>query len=144
MNFSEIGKIYFVFQVIFSILKQQNGQMTENDLIRGSLVGGAIGDALGYAIEFYGENKIFSHYGERGITNLETDPQTGKAPISDDTQMTLFTAEGIINHHNSTSRPLLHRQQMDRPSGTIRHHRRNGRATGLTKNIIQKKMCRIS
>ncbi|MEI3218788.1 MAG: ADP-ribosylglycohydrolase family protein [Lachnoclostridium sp.] len=64
------------------------------DKIRGSLAGGAVGDALGYAVEFWGEEQIFSKYGERGITEYELDSFTGKALISDDTQMTLFTANG--------------------------------------------------
>ena len=38
------------------------------DKIRGSLIGGAAGDALGYAIEFLSEEIIFSKYGEKGIT----------------------------------------------------------------------------
>ncbi len=75
------------------------------DRIRGSLIGGAAGDALGYPVEFiYSFGKIQSRYGERGITRLDTcqhwlpeDRQTGKAVISDDTQMTLFTANGILN-----------------------------------------------
>ena len=66
------------------------------DKIRGSLVGGAVGDALGYAIEFWGEEQIFGKYGERGITEYELDSFTGKALISDDTQMTLFTANGLF------------------------------------------------
>jgi len=33
------------------------------DKIRGSLIGGAAGDALGYAIEFLPEEIIFSKYG---------------------------------------------------------------------------------
>ena len=75
------------------------------DRIRGSLIGGAAGDALGYPVEFiYSFGKIQNRYGERGITRLDTcqhwlsnDKQTGKAVISDDTQMTLFTANGILN-----------------------------------------------
>ena len=64
--------------------------------IRGCLVGGAAGDALGYAIEFKKESYIFSKYGENGITEYELDRKSGKALISDDTQMTLFTANGLL------------------------------------------------
>ena len=66
------------------------------DKIRGSLFGGAVGDALGYAVEFMPVNKIYERYGEKGITEYEIDKATGKALISDDTQMTLFTANGIL------------------------------------------------
>lgn len=66
------------------------------DTIRGCIFGGAIGDALGYPVEFLSEEAIFSKYGSRGITSYEKDPQTGKALISDDTQMTLFTANGLL------------------------------------------------
>ncbi len=67
------------------------------DRIRGCLIGGAAGDALGYAVEFFGEPLIFSHYGKDGITGYEIDPESGKAIFSDDTQMTLFTAEGLLD-----------------------------------------------
>lgn len=77
---------------------------TIQDRIRGSLIGGAIGDALGYPVEFiYSFAGIQSLYGERGITRLDTrqkhgsDEQSGKAIVSDDTQMTLFTANGLLN-----------------------------------------------
>ena len=63
-------------------------------MILGCLIGGAAGDALGYAIEFNREDWIFSRYGSAGITEYEL--TNGKALISDDTQMTLFTAEGIL------------------------------------------------
>ena len=66
------------------------------DKIRGSLIGGAAGDALGYAVEFSSEDIIFSKYGKNGITEYELDLMKGKALISDDTQMTLFTANGIL------------------------------------------------
>ena len=66
------------------------------DRIRGSLVGGAAGDALGYAIEFDTEKGIFKQYGPGGIRKYELDPASGKALISDDTQMTLFTGAGIL------------------------------------------------
>ena len=78
---------------------------TLQDRIRGSLIGGAIGDALGYPVEFiYSFGEIQKRYGERGITRLDTrqhwldeTEQVGKAVVSDDTQMTLFTANGLLN-----------------------------------------------
>ena len=78
---------------------------TLQDRIRGSLIGGAIGDALGYPVEFiYSFEEIQKRYGERGITRLDTKQnwleeteQAGKAVVSDDTQMTLFTANGLLN-----------------------------------------------
>ena len=65
-----------------------------NDRVRGSLIGGAAGDALGYAIEFQDEDYIFEKYSPSGITEYEL--TNGKALISDDTQMTLFTAAGLL------------------------------------------------
>lgn len=75
------------------------------DKIRGSLVGGAVGDALGYPVEFISSYEgIQKRYGENGITRLDTtqwwlpdEEKSGKAWISDDTQMTLFTACGLLN-----------------------------------------------
>ena len=52
------------------------------------------GDALGYAVEFLKEEQIFQRYGENGITEYSL--RNGKAEISDDTQMTLFTANGLL------------------------------------------------
>ena len=46
-------------------------EMREQDLFRGCLIGGAVGDALGYAVEFMGENSIYARYGEKGITEYE-------------------------------------------------------------------------
>lgn len=66
------------------------------DKIRGSLIGGAIGDALGYPVEFLTAKEILHTYGEKGITKYELHPDSGMALISDDTQMTLFTANGIL------------------------------------------------
>lgn len=66
------------------------------DKCRGSLIGGAIGDALGYAVEFSSLNSIRKKYGENGIADYVRDPN-GIAEISDDTQMSLFTAEGLLN-----------------------------------------------
>ncbi len=64
------------------------------DKYRGCLIGGAVGDALGYAVEFDSAEQIFAKYGSNGITEYELD--NGVAVISDDTQMTLFTVSGIL------------------------------------------------
>jgi len=66
------------------------------DAIRGCLIGGAVGDALGYPVEFLSLKEIQSIHSETGITEYSIDIATGKALISDDTQMTLFTANGIL------------------------------------------------
>lgn len=64
------------------------------DLVRGALIGGAAGDALGYAVEFDRYSEITEKYGQPGITEYEL--VNGVAEISDDTQMTLFTANGML------------------------------------------------
>lgn len=66
------------------------------DKILGCMFGGAAGDALGYPVEFDSEQNIFSKYGDEGISEYELDPVSHKALISDDTQMTLFTANGLL------------------------------------------------
>lgn len=60
----------------------------------GCLLGGAVGDALGYPVEFTKEPAIWAKYGPKGIQNLS---QAGNpAVISDDTQMTLFAANALV------------------------------------------------
>lgn len=63
------------------------------DRIKGSLLGGAAGDALGYPVEFVPDHAIRDFYGPEGITAY----RNGQGWISDDTQMTLFTAAGILS-----------------------------------------------
>ena len=70
--------------------------MRDLDRFRGCLIGGAAGDALGYAVEFMSERSIASRYGVSGITEYEL--TGGRALISDDTQMTLFTAAGLLSY----------------------------------------------
>lgn len=75
-------------------IHKENKNQTR-DRIRGCLAGGAAGDALGYPVEFMSRKNILAHYGKMGIQVFETD-EKGKALVSDDTQMTLFTANGIL------------------------------------------------
>lgn len=65
------------------------------DLYRGCLLGGAVGDALGAPVEFISQAEITRKFGAGGIR--EYVPAYGKlGSITDDTQMTLFTAEGLL------------------------------------------------
>ena len=56
-----------------------------------SLLAGALGDATGYLVEFSPLSKIRNDFGENGV-QLDS---WRTAEISDDTQMTLFAAEGL-------------------------------------------------
>jgi ADP-ribosylglycohydrolase len=69
------------------------------DRIRGCLLGGAVDDALGAPVEFMSRAQICATFGSEGITNFA--PAFGReGAITDDTQMTLFTAEGLMRAHN--------------------------------------------
>ena len=63
--------------------------------VRGCLLGGAVGDALGAGVEFLSLDEIRAAHGPRGVTGYV--PAYGRlGAVTDDTQMTLFTAEGLI------------------------------------------------
>lgn len=65
------------------------------DRAKGCLLGGALGDALGAPVEFMNWSAIQQTYGSKGIRELDT--AYGRVgAITDDTQMTLFSAEGLI------------------------------------------------
>ena len=82
------------------------------DKCRGSLVGGAIGDAFGYPVEFVNSfEAIRARYGEDGIVKYDLsypwlEDKFDKALVSDDTQMTLYTAEGLLEAERN-GKPLL-------------------------------------
>ncbi|AEH10807.1 ADP-ribosylation/Crystallin J1 [Candidatus Protofrankia datiscae] len=73
----------------------QNSGISCRDRVRGCLLGGALGDALGAGIEFLSLDEIRRVHGPAGVRGL-TAAYGVHAPITDDTQMTLFTAEGLI------------------------------------------------
>jgi ADP-ribosylglycohydrolase len=73
--------------------KMINKRTIEN--FKGCLMGGSIGDALGAPIEFLSIDQIRSNFGERGLTDY-SEAYGRLGAITDDTQMTLFTADGLI------------------------------------------------
>lgn len=61
----------------------------------GCLLGGAVGDALGAPVEFMNWSEISREFGSQGIADFV--PVYGQlGAITDDTQMMLFTAEGLL------------------------------------------------
>ncbi|MFC9898191.1 ADP-ribosylglycohydrolase family protein [Nocardia sp. NPDC127579] len=65
------------------------------DKVRGAFLGGAVGDALGWPIEFLSLDRIREEYGSTGVTGfLPGRPLPHR--ITDDTQMTLFSAEALL------------------------------------------------
>ncbi|WP_295409042.1 ADP-ribosylglycohydrolase family protein [uncultured Thiocystis sp.] len=63
------------------------------DRALGCLLGGAVGDGFGYAVEFDSLGMIQQRFGAAGLR--EPVLTGGQLRVSDDTQMTLFTLEGL-------------------------------------------------
>ena len=74
---------------------------------QGCLLAGAIGDALGGApVEFMSWREIERRFGPNGIRTFAS-AYGGEGMITDDSQMTLFTAEGLIRaQHRMADRGL--------------------------------------
>ncbi|HEY3507449.1 MAG TPA: ADP-ribosylglycohydrolase family protein [Actinocatenispora sp.] len=73
--------------------------------VRGCLLGGAIGDALGAPVEFRSLAEIRARCGDGGVR--EYLPYEGTfGAVTDDTQMTLFTVEGLIRAGVRTDRGI--------------------------------------
>ena len=72
-----------------------NGAVASRDRFLGCLLGGAVGDALGAAVEFESRAAILETFAPDGITDYAP-IYGGLGRITDDTQMTLFTAEGLL------------------------------------------------
>ncbi len=82
----------------------------------GCLIGGAAGDALGAPVEFLTLQQIRNHYGQQGVTGY-VEFGEGSGEFTDDTQMTLFTAEALLRAY--------HRAMLKGIGGalnTIAHH----------------------
>ena len=62
--------------------------------IHGCLLGGALGDSLGYAVEFDSIAEIRRRFGPGGLTDFSA--LDGGTHFSDDTQMTLYTVDGLV------------------------------------------------
>ncbi len=82
--------------------------MNRLERIKGCLLGGAVGDALGAPVEFLDWSTIEAKFGAQGIVDFA--PAFGiTGAITDDTQMMLFTAEGLLRAYvRGSSRGICH------------------------------------
>ena len=65
--------------------------------IEGCIFGGAIGDAFGAPVEAYSVERIQKRFGISGIRYIPK--KNGVYKVTDDTQMTLFTMEGLLKSY---------------------------------------------
>lgn len=82
--------------------------------VLGCLLGGALGDAFGYGVEFDSLEAIRARHGADGLR--EPVLRAGRLLVSDDTQMTLFTLEGLIRAREAGDvdpRPFLREAYLD-------------------------------
>lgn len=77
------------------VLRTQPAPADESRALRalGCILGGALGDAFGYSVEFDSWEAISRRHGPGGLR--EPLLQGGRLVVSDDTQMTLFTLEAM-------------------------------------------------
>ncbi len=87
----------------------------QGDAVLGCLLGGAVGDALGAPVEFLAWEQIRQQFGAAGIADFV--PAYGqRGAITDDTQMMLFSAEGLLRAHvRAGQHGLCH------PPATVHH-----------------------
>jgi len=107
---------------------------TYRSRVRGCLLGGAIGDALGAPVESWSRRDLAERFGSKGVRQFVAQEVAGRpvrGRITDNTQLTLFAVEGIIRASVRTDRGLgftvgvlagsydrwLDTQLLDHPSG---------------------------
>jgi ADP-ribosyl-[dinitrogen reductase] hydrolase len=74
-----------------------SGFVEFEDRVRGCLLAGAVGDALGAPVEFDSWGVIQARYGPVGVTRVGP-----PGHFTDDTQMTLFTCEALIRSRQAS------------------------------------------
>ena len=73
-------------------------ELSYRDRVLGCVLAGAAGDALGAPVEFASIEEIRGRFGDHGIADYA--PAFGvTGAVTDDTQMTLFTVEGVLRAH---------------------------------------------
>lgn len=91
---NSLGYSYPVSNITFSAKFPQ--KPTKLERFEGCILGGAIGDALGAPVEFMKLQEIYKKYGPKGITLKSFIESKTPLEFTDDTQMTFFTADGLL------------------------------------------------
>jgi ADP-ribosylglycohydrolase len=84
-------------------------QETYRSRVRGCLLGGAIGDAMGGPVESWSRHDIVKRFGDTGVRRFVAGDVNGRpvyGRVTANTQLTLFTVEGIIRASVRTDRGL--------------------------------------
>lgn len=97
--------------------------------VLGCVLGGAVGDAFGYAIEFDRWSTIQRKYGTKGLQQPVL--RDGELVVSDDTQMTLFTLEALIESLPTQGQPASALQLRPFLAACQRAYRRWGHTQGV-------------
>ncbi len=74
---------------------------TIHDRFVGAMLGVAIGDAFGYPIELMDYDSICDRFERLGCLDLAVSKRTQTALFTDDTQLSLFTADGLLWAHSA-------------------------------------------
>ena len=113
-------------------LKNRDNDINKKNKVIGSILAGAIGDALGYKIEF-----------KRNVKSDEVTDFDDTGIISDDTQMTLFTAMALIYKdivRDATYKDVFYNSYLDW-FDTQNNKKSEGRISNLNK-IDELNVCR--
>jgi len=73
---------------------------------QGAMVGLAVGDALGFPVEFIGAEEIRRRYGPHGVTDFASPRTHPRGTYTDDTQMSLAVAAALIEHGEEPAEQL--------------------------------------
>lgn len=77
-------------------MRKHLAELLLKDRFIGCILGGAVGDGMGYAVEGLAPLELEQYFENGKITEPYIDEVTGKLLISDDTQMALFTMDGMM------------------------------------------------
>ena len=74
----------------------KNKKLYKKERFAGCLLGAAMGDALGYNVKGMSVEEIKRSYGKKGIVKFKAQKNQKTVKISDETQLMLFTAHGLL------------------------------------------------
>lgn len=78
------------------ILIKNSSIIDYKDRYIGCILGGAVGDSMGYIRESVTEDDIWELFEDGKVNNPLISNETGKSIVSDDTQLALFTMDGLL------------------------------------------------